>query len=62
MTSSEVGGDIGKAQVCCIEGKSTVKNRLKLEKDERKGEKPTWRDCLQIARQTWREVTPLQCW
>ena len=34
MTSSEVGG---KAQVCCIEEKGTVKDRLKLDKDERKG-------------------------
>ena len=55
MTSSEVGG---KAQVCCIEEKGTVKDRLKLDKDERKGKKPTWRDCLQSARQTWREVNP----
>ena len=62
MASSEVGGDIGKAQVCCIEEKGTVKDRLKLDKDERKGKKSTWRDCLQIAGQKWREVTALHCW
>ena len=53
---------LAKLKYVVFKKKSTIaKNRLKLDKDEREREISKHKG-LQIARQTWREVTPLQCW